>query len=172
MLRSLSWAGSLAALITAVGPLQAHVTLENKEAAAGASFRLVLRVPHGCAGAATTRIRVQIPKAFASAKPQPKPGWTYEVIAQKAVEHTGSAGHDHGSAPQEISWSGRLEDGAYDEFALWVSIAKNQAAGPVYVPIVQECDGATERWIEIPGQGARPGDLKSPAPSFKLLAPT
>ena len=47
---------------------------------AGTSFKLVLRVPHGCSGAATTRIRVRIPAEFTSAKPQAKAGWTIDVV--------------------------------------------------------------------------------------------
>ena len=32
----------------------AHVTLENQEAKAGASYKATFRVPHGCEGTATT----------------------------------------------------------------------------------------------------------------------
>src|SRR4029077_17112878 len=32
----------------------AHVTLETREAPVGASYKAVLRVPHGCEGTATT----------------------------------------------------------------------------------------------------------------------
>jgi uncharacterized protein YcnI len=162
----------LGGLLGSVSGLQAHVSLENKEAVAGTSFKLVLRVPHGCGGQATTRIRVQVPGVFTSAKPQPKPGWTTEVAARKTVEHTGSAGHDQASAPQEIAWSGRLEEGTYDEFVIWVATGRNQEPTIVHVPVVQECGNAVERWIEVPIAGGKSDDLKSPAPSFKLLRPS
>jgi uncharacterized protein YcnI len=148
------------------------VSLENREAVAGTSFKLVLRVPHGCGGAATTRIRVRVPAVFTSAKPQPKPGWTTETVARTPVEHTGSIGHEQAGAPQEIAWSGRLEEGAYDEFALWVATGKTQEPTTVHVPVVQECGNAVERWIEVPAAGGKADDLKSPAPSFKLLRPS
>ena len=40
----------------------AHVTLETREAPVGASYKAVLRVPHGCEGTATTALRVRIPE--------------------------------------------------------------------------------------------------------------
>ena len=40
----------------------AHITLETQEAAAGSTYKAVLRVPHGCEGKATTAVRVQIPE--------------------------------------------------------------------------------------------------------------
>ncbi len=147
----------------------AHVTLENKEAVAGASFKLVLRVPHGCSGAATTKLRVRIPEAFRSAKPQPKPGWTLDVVPAKNAAAGGGHGHDDTTAPQEISWAGALEDASYDEFVLWVSTVKTAPLGPIYVPIVQECGDKVQRWIELPSDGNAPASLRSPAPSLRLI---
>ena len=43
----------LAALVS--GPAFAHVTLETSQAIAGSTYKAVVRVPHGCDGAATTR---------------------------------------------------------------------------------------------------------------------
>ena len=34
----------------------AHITLENQQAAVGASYKAVLRVPHGCDGSATVAV--------------------------------------------------------------------------------------------------------------------
>ena len=42
---------------------------------AGAGARLTLRVPHGCAGSATLKVRVQVPEGMFSVKPMPKAGW-------------------------------------------------------------------------------------------------
>ena len=41
--------------VAAAGAAQAHVTLETAEAPVGATYKAVLRVPHGCEGEATTR---------------------------------------------------------------------------------------------------------------------
>jgi uncharacterized protein YcnI len=53
----------------------AHITLENQQAPVGASYKAVLRVPHGCEKSATTAVRVRIPDGFIEVKPMPKAGW-------------------------------------------------------------------------------------------------
>ena len=154
--------------VGAAGAAQAHVTFESTEAAVGSSWKAVLRVPHGCEGEATLKVRVQIPEGLIAVKPMPKPGWTLDVVAAKAATG-GGHGHDDATAPQEVSWTGVLEDSSYDEFVLWVSTAKTAPLGPVYVPIVQECGDKVQRWIEIPSDGNAPASLKSPAPSLRLI---
>ena len=54
----------------------AHVTLETREAPVGTPYKAVLRVPHGCEGAATVALRVRIPEGMIAVKPMPKPGST------------------------------------------------------------------------------------------------
>jgi periplasmic copper chaperone A len=65
----LSAAGALALSSAAL----AHVALEQKEAPIGASYKAVLRVPHGCDGSATQALRVRIPDGYLNVKPMPKP---------------------------------------------------------------------------------------------------
>ena len=64
---------AVAVLVTS--PALAHVSLETKQATIGSSYKAVFAVPHGCAGSATTKIRVQIPEGVIAAKPMPKNGW-------------------------------------------------------------------------------------------------
>ena len=58
----------------AISQAAAHVTLENREATIGSSYKAVFVVPHGCAGSATVRIAVQIPDGVIAVKPMPKAG--------------------------------------------------------------------------------------------------
>src|SRR3546814_5265373 len=67
---------------------QAHVTLEQPEAAASSTYKAVVRVPHGCEGEATLKVRVQIPEGFINVKPQPKAGWALETVKGRSEEHT------------------------------------------------------------------------------------
>ena len=67
----------------AVSSASAHVTLENRQATIGSGYKAVFAVPHGCAGSATTKIRVQIPEGVIAVKPMPKAGWNVEVIKGK-----------------------------------------------------------------------------------------
>jgi periplasmic copper chaperone A len=66
--------------VAAAGAAQAHVTLEASEAPVGATHKAVLRVPHGCEGAATTRVRLKIPEGVIAVKPMPKANWTLETV--------------------------------------------------------------------------------------------
>jgi hypothetical protein len=58
----------------------AHVTLENAQAPVGAPYKAVLRVPHGCEGAATIALRIRVPDGMIAVKPMPKPGWKIETV--------------------------------------------------------------------------------------------
>ena len=64
--------------LAALRPLRpaAHVTLEKRQAPVGSYYKAVFAVPHGCAGSATVKLRVQIPEGVIGIKPMPKPGWT------------------------------------------------------------------------------------------------
>lgn len=156
--------------VAAAGAAQAHVTLEATEAPVGATHKAVLRVPHGCEGAATTRVRVKIPEGVIAVKPMPKPGWTLETVTG-AYEH---AYENHGAAVTEgvteVIWTGELPDAFYDEFVFRAMLTDSLAAGSnLYFPVVQECGDAVERWIEIPAAGQDPDSLEYPAPGLTLV---
>lgn len=156
------------------GAAQAHITFENKDAVSGSSVKLVLRVPHGCDGSPTTRVRIQLPEALRGAKPQLKPGWEVAIVHADASVHAASTGHAHGATNdiREVSWSGRLEDAYYEEFVVRVTVDANAASGQLYIPIVQECETGVERWIEIPAAGKSSDDLRFPAPSIRITPRT
>ena len=61
----------------------AHVTLENPQAPIGASYKAVLRVPHGCEGSATAALRIRVPDGMIAVEPMPKPGWKVETVIGK-----------------------------------------------------------------------------------------
>jgi len=153
-------------------PAFAHVTVETQEARVGASFKAVVRVPHGCAGNATTAIRVKIPDGVIAVKPMPKPGWTLET---KTGPYGKTYAHFHNTklseGVTEVAWSGgKLLDAHYDEFVFASFLSADLVAGkPLYFPVVQECEKGVHRWIEIPA--GKPGEhLDEPAPGVKLLA--
>ena len=162
----------VAALLLAVPTpdAAAHVALDVREATAGSSVRLALRVPHGCAGAATTSLRVRLPDELRNAKPQPKAGWTVDLVLRDAAGHGHGHGHHDGDEPAEIAWSGgSLADAHYDEFVLVASIDRD-AAGTLHLPVVQECEGGlVERWITIPAGGQSAGGVSHPAPSLRIV---
>ena len=149
----------------------AHITLETQEAAVGSTYKAVLRVPHGCDGKATIAVRVQIPEGVIAVKPMPKPGWTLQVKKGKYEKSYKLYGEDVTSGVKEVDWSGgSLPDEFYDEFVFRGTLAADLPAGQkIYFPVVQECDGATTRWIEIPAAGQDEDALEDPAPGLNLL---
>ncbi|MET3793893.1 YcnI family copper-binding membrane protein [Aquamicrobium terrae] len=166
---------SAALVLGALVPAAAHVTLEKGEAPAGSTYKAVFRVPHGCEGAPTNVVRVQIPEGVISVKPMPKPGWTLEKVRgtyEKAYDYYGTPTSE---GVKEVIWKGgNLGDDEYDEFVLRGFLTPDLKVGEtVYFPVVQECpEGKVERWIEIPAAGQSSDDLELPAPGVKLLEKT
>jgi uncharacterized protein YcnI len=161
------------AAVAAIGvqPAWAHITLAAKTATVGSGYMAVLRVPHGCDGAATTAIRVQIPTGVYGVKPQPKAGWKLEVSSGKYQVPFTNKGSQLAEGVTQVSWTGgNLLDAYYDEFVLSTSLADSLTPGsPLYFPVVQECEGGkADRWIEIPAAGKVADDYKNPAPSLTL----
>jgi len=166
------WLWASVSLLMAIPPLAlAHVTIESREAAVGGSFKVVLRVPHGCGTSPTTKLRVHIPQGVIGVKPMPKPGWQLDVV-NAAYGKSYRMFHDPNvsEGAQEVAWSGRLPNEYYDEFVLSVYLTDELVAGSMlYFPVVQECESGVHRWIEIPESGKSASDYPEPAPGIKLL---
>jgi uncharacterized protein YcnI len=164
-------ASALVSLLVAANPASAHVTLETQEAKVGASYKAVLRVPHGCEKTATVSIRVKIPEGVIGVKPMPKPGWTLATTSAKYPKAYKLYHAEVTEGVSEIAWSGgKLPDAWYDEFVFSAFLAGDLEAGKtIYFPVVQECEKGVHRWIEIPAAGKSAGDYPDPAPGLRLL---
>ena len=160
------------ALAAAATAAQAHVTLETGEAPVGSTYKAVLRVPHGCDGEATLKLRVQAPRgrdrgqADAQARLEAR-----DRQRQLRAAATTTTARQLTEGVTEIAWTGELPDAFYDEFVFRGSLTDDLAPGSaLYFPVVQECASAkTERWIEIPAAGQDREALETPAPGLKLL---
>jgi hypothetical protein len=145
-------AAALVALAVAA-PAVAHVTVQPAEAPSGAYQVLRFGIGHGCGDkAATTALRVEIPAGVAVARPQPKPGWTLEIVRS-------------GEAVSAVVWRGALPADQFDEFVILTKLPGS--GGPLPFPVIQTCEAAEARWVEsrAPGQ-PRP---KFPAPVVTLI---
>ena len=152
-------------------PAYGHVTLERQEAAVGAPYKAVFRLPHGCGNSPTVKVRVRIPDAVIAVKPMPKPGWQIDTVKAK-YDKTYTMFHNNtvSEGVKEVSFTGRLPDDNYDEFVLSVYLTDDLKAGSkLFFPVVQECETGVHRWIEIPEDGKDVRDLKEPAPGVTLL---
>lgn len=164
---------TLAAALFTV-PALSHVTLETKEAPVESRYKAVLRVPHGCKGSPTTKIRVRVPEGMVGVKPQPKAGWTLETIKGDYAKPYTLYGAQVSSGVKEIVWSGGpLLDEHYDEFVFVGYLSSGLTPGStLYFPVVQECQQGVSRWIDQPAaaQQKPAGDHSdTPAPGLKLL---
>ncbi len=164
-------AAAAAVAVTAIAiPASAHVTLESSEAVAGSYHKVVLRIPHGCSGAATTAVRVQIPDGVVDVRPQPKPGWAVDTVIETLDEPV-DAGHGNmvTETVREVHWTdGHLLDAHYDEFAMRVRLP-DAPDTVLHFPAVQVCEEGVHRWIEIPEEGRSAHDYDEPAPALRLI---
>jgi uncharacterized protein YcnI len=150
----------------------AHITLENQQAPVGASYKAVLRVPHGCDGQATVALRVRIPEGYLDVKPMPKSGWKLDVTRGKYQKPVSLRDAKVSEGVTEVGWSGgNLADAYYDEFVLTGYVSDDLQAGQtIYFPVVQECEKGVHRWIEIPAAGAAGhAEQSEPAPALRLV---
>ena len=158
----------------AASPVAAHVSLENRQAAIGASYKAVFTVPHGCAGSATVKIRVQDPRRRdrGQADAESRAGASRRSAANTPPS-TSYHGRKFSEGVKEVVWSGgKLPDGHYDEFVISTYLTGTlKPDTTLYFPVVQECEQGVSRWIDIPaqGHGAQSHDGKSPAPGVKLM---
>ena len=163
--------GAAACLFLAFSPASAHVTLEAQEASINSTYKAVMRVPHGCEGAATLKVRVRIPEGVIAVKPMPKAGWVLETVKGPYARVVDDHGNPVAEGIKEVSWTGRLLNEHYDEFVFRARLTDSLAAGTIiHFPVVQECEGGkVDRWIEIPAAGKNADDYKYPAPGLKLV---
>jgi periplasmic copper chaperone A len=161
--------GALAACLP-VAIASAHVTLDPVQGPANGYFRTALRVPHGCSGSPTVRIRVRIPDGVLSVKPQVKTGWTVGIVRTKlATPLDDGHGNKILETISEVSWSGgRLDDAHFDEFGLVMRLPDRPGA-KLHFPVVQECEQGVHRWIEIPDATKSANDYREPAPALTLV---
>jgi periplasmic copper chaperone A len=173
--RLLAGAGLAAlAFIASQSTAFAHITLATGEARTGTYYKAVFQIPHGCDGAATQTVRIQIPEGVIGVKPMPKSGWTLNIIRGAYANSYQSHGKAVTEGPKEIMWSGgALSDDNYDEFVFTSFLAGDFSPGQaISFPTVQQCAMGEIRWDQIAADGQNPHSLKSPAPTLRIVADT
>jgi uncharacterized protein YcnI len=164
-------AGSLA--IGFAIPAGAHVTLEQPQAAAGSSYKAVLRVGHACAGAtSTTAITVNLPAGFAGAKPVPKAGWTTTVQRSPLAQPYESHGRRVTEEVTAVSWqatspASALPGDFYDEFVVRGRLPATP--GILWFKVLQTCDVGAADWAQVPASGASVKGLSLPAAPLEIV---
>lgn len=139
-------------------PVAAHVVAVPAQITAGSYAAVTFRIGHGCqGGAATTGLRINVPEAMLSARPQPKPGWTLTIES--------ASGPDKPKV-LAVTWTGRLEDDQFDDFAILFKVPAE--SGPLYFPALQTCETGASNWSQIPAEPGMTG-LDRPAPMVTVF---
>ena len=160
------------ALLAGAASSSSHIVLDEPVAHAGASYKAVLRVGHGCTGSPTTAIRVLIPTGLRGAKPMPKAGWTLATRSEKLAQPYSSHGKQITEDVVEISWTASsreswLLNDYFDEFVLRGTLPERP--GVLWFKVLQTCEGGSNDWSEIPAAGVSTQGMKSPALLLKVL---
>lgn len=154
----------LAALLCPLA--QAHVSLEEPVATAGAGYKAVFRIGHGCEGTATHTVVVHLPAGFRGAKPMPKPGWTVSIQKENLAQPYESHGRRVTEDVVRLTWRANareswLADAHYDEFVLRGSAPLQ--TGPAWFRVQQLCEKGEWNWADVPASGVSTKGLKAPA---------
>ncbi|HXD40854.1 MAG TPA: YcnI family protein [Ramlibacter sp.] len=146
----------LAAFAAFAGAACAHISLQQPRAEAGRPYEAVLRIGHGCDGAATTGVAVQIPKGFENAKPLPKAGWKVAV--------QGGAATWTAATPEAA-----LPNGQRGEFVLAGTAPAE--AGAMWLKVLQTCQQGSLDWSQVPAEGTSTKGMKFPAVLLQVVSP-
>ncbi|MBN8869597.1 MAG: YcnI family protein [Solirubrobacterales bacterium] len=143
----------LAALLAAPvfpGAAGAHVEMTPSEVPAGKPANLSFEIPHGCDGAATTSILVQIPKGAENVTATAVKGW-------KAT-----------TAPDTLTWSGGpLPDHETAAFPFRATLYGKKGEAFAF-KVIQKCQGGAQTaWIQSAAGGVEP---EHPAPTVTLAS--
>jgi periplasmic copper chaperone A len=134
-------------LALVAAPASAHVTLTASTTAAGSSAVVVLEVPHGCEGSATTEISVRLP----------------DDVTELSAESNDRWAADPGEGQVTFRTDDPLPDALRDEVAFTVRLPDEVGVELVF-PVVQRCQEGESAWTEVAEDDASSEDLDMPAP--------
>lgn len=154
-------------IVATATPSWAHVSANPSSTSAGSYARIDFRLPHGCDGAATDTVEIQIPEGVVSLKPLNKAGWSVETEEVETAPYE-SNGQTLTKRIGVVRWTGgNLPDSQFDDFAISAKFPATPGV-TLYFPTVQRCGSASESWVDLPGvDGAEP---EHPAPALELVA--
>jgi uncharacterized protein YcnI len=170
-MRRRTLAAAVAAAFLAVpAAASAHVTLNPKEAAAGAYTVLDVRVPNERDNALTTKVEMQMPPGVAAVSYQSVPGWTVEVTKGKLAKPIQT---DDGPITEGVStmtWTADDKDaaiapGQFADFPIQMQIPGQAGDVLTFKALQTYSNGEIVRWIGSP-------DADEPAPTVTVTAAT
>ena len=142
---------ALLATLALPGVAGAHIDVAPTETPAGKTAKLDMVIGHGCDGAATTSVVVQVPGSVKDATAKATAGW-------KASNSKG-----------RMKWTGGpLPDHDLQELPFTAKFYGNKGAG-IPLKLIQGCEGGkTTAWIQVAPEGAP--EPETPAPVVTLTS--
>lgn len=144
-------------------PALSHIVFDKDEGTANGYYTGVLRVSHGCGNSPTRSIRIEIPAALVTVKPQPKAGWTVAIEKEPLKQPVaGEGGNKIAERVAAIVWTGDLPADQFEQFGIMMKLPAT--AGPLYFPTIQTCASGATKWVNIPASPDKWHDISDPAP--------
>lgn len=132
------------------GAASAHVEVNPSKAPAGKPANLAFEIGHGCDGAATTSLVVQIPPSVRDVSAKPVQGWKVR------------------KSPGRLVWTGGpLGDHDVQEYPFTATFYGKKGKR-VLLKAIQRCEGGVETaWIQASGGAS---ETENPAPAVTLTS--
>jgi len=145
---------------------QAHVSIASGPGFANTTQEVIFSVGHGCAGADTYRVRVEIPASVTSVRPM------RSDFGKVSLERD-AAGVTTAVVWQKADADALDEDIAFYKLVLRLKVP-NAPFTTVYLPTHQTCraaDGtlAVSDWVGLPTDTAVDGGASEPAPALLVV---
>ncbi len=167
MMKQTAFAAALA--LMASSNAHAHTTFDTPTAKAGAFHVASLRIFHGCEGAPTVKVTIDIPDGVTRVKPRTKPGWAVSVAMKTLDEPMLLHGEEITETVASVTWEGgALPDFAYDEFTLHMMMPHHAHEGALSFPVHQTCETGKLEWTEKALDEKSFRSLEHPAPFITL----
>ena len=123
---------------------------------------------HGCDGAPTTEVRVELPDGITRVTPRAVSGWAVKIEMKTLDEPIMLHGFEVTEIVGAIDWSGgSFPDHAYEQFEFRMMMP-DAPDTRLDFPVRQFCDDASLHWDNIAAENEDPWSLDEPAPFIRL----
>lgn len=168
--RSVALPVAAAGLALVAAPALAHVSVSPDEAGAGDYTIATFSVPHGCAGAATTKVAITIPEQIARVTPTRNALWDVEkTMVRLATPIQPEEGDEITERVSSVVYTARtpLPDGYRDAFELSFQVP-DAVGGTLNFPVTQTCTKGSTEWNQTVAEGE--AEPEHPMPAIKVVA--
>ncbi len=153
--------GAVAGLALAIAaPLaaSAHVHADPGVVSAGSTETITFSFSHGCDGAPTTALVIDIPEGVGNATPVVQGGWSIS-------RELGADG-----VPTQVTFTSDtpVEDGLKANVAIAMLFDESAAGTSIPIPVTQQCATGETAWTEVAEEGESTDDLDAPAPVIEV----